>query len=375
MTEELTKRQRDTLARMIPAFDKIDRLLLRLSLQGLQRMSTASAVELQALQQTAHNAALIHIERQLDVLATVIERYLNKDPLFMMNQYSGAINRIWLLNARARVEHAAGKSPAQMVEIIGEARRSYRELEEPLILQPLGASGWVSDTDFVGVTLYLASLANPGRIYQASNCKPTMYFGNNPRRLLRENISEHVPFRIHDLAHGAFQFTKAKCSRDGRLSLHRELQVAKAPYQGGQAYDPFRADTWLELVDRLREGSVHPVRGAEDQLFYVEPDRHGELVIDDKRAEARATLYDAAGSELNVVVPLRQENNFLIDNLEILFGSSLFPDGLFGRAWVAEGEARFFPYTALYHQSLRLMRGAHVSETHLSLESLKGAVR
>lgn len=398
---ELPKRERDKLARMEVAFEKIDKLLYRIGLQGLQRVSEASATELQALKQTAHNAALITVERQLDILATQVQRYLERDPLFRMSDYMATINRIWLLNQQARRMHSKGLSPAEMVDIIGETRRSYEEREEPLMLQPLGASGWVSDTDFVGVTIYFYADVEGAPIYQASNAKPTMYFGNDPRRLLHDQISDYVQFSIHDMAHGAFEFSRARISRDGRLSLHKDLQVKKAPYIGARAYKALACDDWQELVERIKNSEVNPVYSSGSSFVLISPAEMGPVFMDEKNARVWAEISDRRGATLQLEVPLRAENNFLIDNLEFILGAdqpskgkeqaskrgkrrkvadgaprqapaALKPNALFGKAWLGEGKLKFFPYTGVYNQAVVLNeRGKkRVNEIHLSLEDM-----
>ncbi len=389
MSEALNKRERDTLGRMSTALDSIDRLLVRLGLQGLQRMTATSVTELQALEQTAHNAALVNVERQLNLLQTYVQRYLDKDPLFNMGQYAGTINRLWLLNLAARRSFEQGQAPSAMIDVLGEARRSYTTVERPLMLQPLGASGWVSDTDFVGVTIYFFVDGMPGTIYQASNAKPTAYFGTDPRGLLRQSISDYVTFSIHDMAHSAFEFRNAKVSRDGRLSLHKDLYVKKAPYIGARAYGALACRTWIELSERLKAAEANPISGGGVTYVFIAPASLGDLSIDEKGARAHGEVFDARGAQLTLEVALRKENNFLIDNLELLFGaptnvpekgtargpkaSAPRPDAFFGTAWISGGQLKFFPYTAIYNQAVILNDHGkqRVNEIHLSLESLK----
>lgn len=379
---KLPKRTRDLLVRMDKAFVKIERLLFRLGQQGLQRMTASSVTELQALGQTAHNAGMVKAERELETLVTVVNRYLERDPLFSIDAYMAAINRIWLLNNQARKRRAQGILPVAMLDILGEARRKYVLRDEPLLLQPVGASGWVTDTDFVGITVYMYS-ANDGRIYQVTNAKPTMYFGNDPRSLMRNQISDYSAFTIYDLAHGAFAFKQAK-EADGRLSLHKDLELSKAPWFGSDAYAALAARDWVELVDRIRAGELHPVRGAESFLAYVEPTTYGPLVVDDKSQTASLELGDTRGAKMRLEVMLRPENNFLIDNLEFLQPAAsdskklqgqkemLVPNGLFGRARISGGALKFFPLTAIYHSpiTLKTRQTLQVHELHLSLEAL-----
>jgi hypothetical protein len=395
----LSKAERAKLDRMGEAFGKIDRLLFRLAQQGLQRMSPSSQDELKALEQIAHNAALVSIERQIETLATHIERYLDKDPLFSIADYMATLNRIWLLCHMARKRHAAGETPDQMTDVIGEMRRSYADVLLPIIVQPLGASGWVTDTDFVGISIYFAVKDRPGVIYQASNCKPCAYFGRDPKRLLHDMISENVSFSIFDMAHGAYELFRAKLSSDGRLSLHKDLVVTKAPYLGARAYESIAVRSWSELVDRIRQSELHPVGGSEATLAYVEPALYGDLVFDEKNARMTLEVADERAAIMLIEVPLREENNSLVDNLEYVFGKKtvkntaadtpaprrrvakkganagggvkLAPHGLFGRAWVSEGRVKFFPFTALYNSAVVYKHDRRVNEVHLSLENLE----
>ena len=381
--QDLDKRARDKLDRMAAAMDRVERLLRRLGLQGLQRMTASSRTELLALEQTAHNAGLVKIEREIDRLSTYVQRYLDRDPLFRMDEYVASVNRIWLLNRRARVVVAAGGHPKEMTDELGEARRSYELDPEPMLLQPLGAYGWVSDTDFVGITVLFYRDGDDARLFQASAARPTAYFGTDPRRLMSGAISDYVQYSIHDMAHGAFEFRNAKVSRDGRLSLHKDLVVQAAPYIGARAYKALTSRDWVELLERLRGGNLHPVSARTEVYAFVEPARVGAVHLDDKNAVARLPLYDHRGGVMHGHVPLRAENNFLVDNLIALFGKDarrpgkLRPDALFGRAWVEGGQLRFFPYTAVFQQPIVLGsrdNRKRVNELHLSLEAVKDAV-
>lgn len=372
--EGLPKRERDKLERMRVATDLVDERLFKLGLQGLQRMTRSSVVELEALGQSAHNGALIKVERQLSVLGTMVERYVDRDPLFSMSEYVATLNRIWLLVGAARQRLELGQSPAEMIDVVGEARRTYTT-RESLSIQPIGAWGWASDTGYIGVTIYFVVAEEPGTVVQATNAKPSDYFGTDPRSLLNMPVSDTLRQSIHDFAHGSFVLDNAKLSADGRLSLHRGLQVFDAPYAGARAYGPFAADTWRELVDRLRDNTLSPLSGGGSMMAYVEPAGFGPLVIDDKRSIASVVLTDALGESLRIEVELRAENNALIDNLEVLLGGGVpLPDGLFGRVSVRGGQLVLFPFTALFDKGVKLEgRGGRgkVHQWHLSLERVR----
>ena len=248
------KRVLDQLERMDAAFDAVDALLRRLAAQGLQRASSASAAELQAVSTTAHNAGLITIERKLATLATAVERYLKHDPLFSTRGYADLVNEIWLLNRAARRQRAEGALPEDMLDLIGQARRTYTEVDAPLSVQCVAASAWASDSGFIGVTLTLFS-PDHHELLEISAARPVMYFGDDPRRLWRMPVHDALEQRCADLAHGAWRLGDAKLSADGRLSLHGGLRVEKAPFRGAEALNRLRTSDFSALVQTLRRAS------------------------------------------------------------------------------------------------------------------------
>lgn len=366
--EGLGKRDRELLERMGGALDRLDDLLYKLGRQGLQRMTSSSAVELQGVSQTAHAAGLIRIERELEALGTYVARYLGRDPLFRMADYVGALNRIWLLVRATRKRFDAGESPEQLVDLIGEARRRYEVVDAPLPVQPVAASGWVTETDFVGITIYLH---HAGELLQASLVRPVMAFGNDPRRLLFQPVSEYLTVSMLDLAHRPFTLHAAKRSHDGRLSLHRDLTLSPAPDLGAAAFAPWFARDWVGVLDRLRDTEVSPIGGAGGAMVYVEPAGWGSWTLDDKRSRARLALHDGSGGTLWAQVRLSPENNLLVDNLAALHNDSrIRPRGLFGRAYVADGELRLQPFTGVWERplTLKLRTERQVHQLHLTLE-------
>ncbi len=372
---EQPKRIVDQLGRMAAAFDAIDGLLHRLGLQGLQRMSRASVDELGALAQTAHNAGLITIERELNRLTTLVERALGRDPLFDMHDWQATVSRIWLLTRRSRRRFEGGALPEQMRGLIGVARRSYELLDEALELQALGADGWVSDTGFVGVTVYY--VAEDGALYQVVSARPTLHFGSDPTRLLRWPAHDALEQSLGEMSHGAWRFDGAKVSADRRLSIHKDLRLHPAPYVGGRAYAAVHAPDWRTALDRLRRTAP-----GESTWVYIEPATVSVVETDHTRGRARAVATDAHGARLHIEAPLRREKNLLVDNLERMYGphrEGAAPrcDGLFGRLDVGDDGLRLSPITGVWVQPLRLARRGRPAHhtAHLSLESLHGARR
>ncbi len=372
----------DKLERLDRALDAIDALLGRLARQGLQRTSGSSAAELQALAQTAHNAGLVRAERQLEALSTHVTRYLERDPLFSVADYARATNQVWLLAHATRRRRAQGTAPAEMLDLLGEARRTYVAVDGPLDLQPLGAWGWHADTGYVGITIALWSTDEPQPL-MVTNARPAMHFGTDPAILLRMPLSPTIGLSVRDLSHGAWRFEGARRSRDGRLSIHQKLEVSEGLYAGARAYESVAVDDWRTLCARLRQRDLAPVRPSTEAplLVYLRPAFADLFVPDPKRARATCTLVDARGMPLRLDVPLRAENNLLVDNLERLYGAGVrpatAPEGLFGRVSVVDGALAFTPYSALFPGGITLRKGGlrRVYSVHLSLESLEGAGR
>ena len=373
----LNKRDRDTLTRMGEAFDRIDDTLRGLTLQGLQRTSTTTSDELQALGQLAHHAGLIHVERSLAVLVTLLGRYRGRDPVFRSSEWLSGVNRAWMHNTRARTAWTKAVHPDELLPVIGRARRKYEDVDQPLEVQAVGAAGWVTDSDFVGVSVSLFDVGD-GRMYQASIARPAMYFGTDPRRLLRQDLSDHHVLRFQDLAHGAWVLRGAKVSDDGRLSLHQNLTFEMAAWRGAQAYSSLHCVDWISVMDRVRAHGLDPLRGNGPTLVYVEPSQVSRLRVEHKRSVATARMSDASGAVMSLRVPLKSENNTLVDNLEYLSAHRDWqPDGWFGAVYVAGGQLCFAPRTALYHQGvlLPIPQVQRVNEVHLSLEYLPKAKR
>lgn len=375
-----TRREQDAYDRMGRALDRVDATVAQLLHQGLQRVTRSSAEELSALAQTAHTAGMIRIERELEALATHVGRYLDADPLFRTGAFLGALNRVWLLAGAARRRWERGEGPGEMVDLLGEARRRYEPVDGSLDVQPVAASGWVTDTGFVGITVHLVARMpdDSERMLQASSVRPTMAFGNDPRTLLHQPVSQGSWLTVFEVAHTPRTLRGARISRDGRLGMGGDLDSSPAADRGAGAFSSLHAGSWAELVDRLRGQALDALGRGGGVLCYVEPARWGDLVLDDKHARARMALHDRQGAALWLQVRLAPQNNLLVDNLGLLQGRGLpTPKGLVGFADAAGGELRLSPITAVYEAPLTIRsRGQHRTHlVHLGLVPLEGAKR
>lgn len=354
--------------RLQEALELTETALLRLGRQGLTRLSRSSVTELQALVQAAHNGRLVKLERTLEQLATTVEHYLDRDPNFRPERYVERLNRAWLLLEVGQRVLATGHNPSDHPAHLGEPRRTYVEQADPLVVQALGASGWVTDSGFVGITVHLKG---PDRIYQLANARPVDWFGNEPVRLLRQPLSDALDLAIQDLAHGAFRLHHARVSWDGRISASGDLFVEPAAWSSA-AYAGCAADSFAEAA-ALLSGGMSPLEGAPSRLVLITCHRWEPVRVDPKAGLASLVMRDPAGVALSLEVPLRPENNLLIDNLELLSKRpALRPEALFGRLRVAGG-LRFEPMTAVYAAPIKVnsrRQSLEVNEVHLNLEPL-----
>ena len=82
------------------------------------------------------------------------------------------------------------------------------------------------NTTYQIVTIYMAVRDKPGTIYQVSNAKPTMYFGNDPRQLLGEVLlAAIVGAHGVDIAHRPALLARAIV---GPQHQQRVVQLASA---------------------------------------------------------------------------------------------------------------------------------------------------
>jgi hypothetical protein len=370
--DDLPMRTRDLMERQRDARRRVGDLLLTLGRQGLQRLSKSSEEEIRAVATTAHNARLVRVSRGLEALATVASRYLDRDPLFRTGGWVSRINQLWLLHREVGRRLDAGSLPEELEDLVGVPRRTFTPVDGLVEVHCLGASAWVTDSDYVGVSLYLYAPAS-GRMLQAAAARPTMYFGTDPGRLWTQPISDSLALTVQELAHGAWALDHVRISHDGRVSLHAELGATPAPEVGSQAYAAVSVPDALAAVDRVAAAELDPLAQEGPVLVCIEPGSWGRLEIDDKHARAVLALRDLRGAPIEVHVPLREENNLWVDNLSTLTGTVLRPDALFGRVSVVGGALRLEPWTALYHEPVTLQvrrQRLQVHQVHLSVESL-----
>ena len=360
----MDKRTADTLERMRAATVQLDRLQLELARQGLQRLTRASLPELEAAAQVAHHARLTTLQRELLSLRTETERFLDRDPLFRTDAWIDRVGRLSLRVDALRTRLDQGALPDALVDLVGTPRRTYVAVDDALEIHPLGMSGWVTDSDFVGVTTTFYSPTTE-QLVMASVTRPTHYFGTDPARLAWQSVSDSITRSMRELAHGAWRVEGARVSHDGRLSLAGEAYVMPVASTGARALDPIRCDDALEVLQRLGDGRIDPLAPRTPPWVYLELAHYGRCTFDDTHGTATVLARDRRGLPLRLRVRLAPHEQLLGRNLERLADPRSRPDGLVARAFADRDHLDLAPITAVYHQPVTQRVGRRTLQSHM----------
>jgi hypothetical protein len=361
---------------MDEAAARVQLLLVELARNGLQRVTAGTTTELDAASQWAHHAKLTKVERELVALRTHVERYLARDPLFSTDALVDRMDRLaWRLGAvRARL--AAGEEPESFEALIGVPRRTYEPVDEALLMVPLAMRAWCSDTDFMGVTTTFWAPQRSQQV-EAGLARPMAYFGTDPRRLAWQLVNDSMGITMQELSHGAWKVEGIRLARDGRVSLTQDAYAQPAAFPLVDALAPIACSDALAILERLQPDVLAPLDGGLGQWVYLELASFGPRHIDDTHAVARCALTDQRGCTVQAVVPLKPENELLIENLAHLRMAESRPDGLIAWARVSGDALTLLPATAVFHDAVDFVqrrRTMSVQLVHLSVEPL-GMVR
>ncbi len=363
------------LERIGAALDRVDELLFRVAEHGLERVTTATLRDFQAVSQTAHHARLPLIERELEAMTSQLRRYLDRDPSFVPWGFVSSANRVWMRVAQTRLALPAAATVLDLEPITGVPRRRYDDVRGERDVVCVGAAGWVTDSGYVGVTAHLFDRTDQ-RFVEAAMVRPDRMFGPVPSRLLRQPLHDDALLTMQEFCHGAWTLSGVRRSDDGRLSLHRHLQVSPAPHPGRASLDPLSVPDAAAILDRLASRAQDPIGGLGELLVLVEPVSVGRVALDDTHARASVRIRDVHGAGFRVSMPLRPQHDILLDNLKLLGTAEWSPDGLVGMASVSRGSLRFRPMTAVYERPVSL--GRRIASTHLvhlTVEPLERARR
>jgi hypothetical protein len=347
--------------------ERVERLLRRVAQAGIRHLSRPVSRELVAFERSAHAAGLVHLERELGALGAEVERCLDRSHQFRASSLVDRLVRLHRRAADARQALAQPPSPADDT-LLGVARRRYEPVAGTLVAQAVAATGFVSDAGFVGVTVTLVT--EGGDELLATVVRPSDAFGDDPRRLWYQPVSQVTLVTLAELAHGAWRLDDVRRSSDGRLSLHAGLVAMPVPPTPRQALAPYLVPGWREATDRL----AAELDDAAGVRVCVEGLRPGPCAIDETRGTATVDFTDARGATARMVVPMLPRHDVLLDNLARLRAAP--PGALLGVLQAGAAGLRFEPLTAWFDAPVRVQhaRVGAVQQVHLALEPLQGAV-
>jgi hypothetical protein len=347
--------------------ERVERLLRRVAQAGIRHLSRPVSRELVAFERSAHAAGLVHLERELGALGAEVERCLDRSHQFRASSLVDRLVRLHRRAADARQALAQPPSPADDT-LLGVARRRYEPVAGTLVAQAVAATGFVSDAGFVGVTVTLVT--EGGDELLATVVRPSDAFGDDPRRLWYQPVSQVTLVTLAELAHGAWRLDDVRRSSDGRLSLHAGLVAMPVPPTPRQALAPYLVPGWREATDRL----AAELDDAAGVRVCVEGLRPGPCAVDETRGTATVDFTDARGATARMVVPMLPRHDVLLDNLARLRAAP--PGALLGVLQAGAAGLRFEPLTAWFDAPVRVQhaRVGAVQQVHLALEPLQGAV-
>ncbi|MEO0600897.1 MAG: hypothetical protein AAF211_05645, partial [Myxococcota bacterium] len=207
-----THAERDPrLDKVQPALDQVGQLLRRLAEQGWQRATSLTLREVGTAAQVAHHARLVNLERELGRLETLLQRYLDRDPSFSPTSLLQSFNRLWLLDQATRGVLQEAVSVSDLEVVAGTPRRTYVPQNGMLDVVVLGARGWVTDSGFVGVTAHLWQ-RDADRFLEATMARPERMMGPDPKRLLRQPLSDATLLTMQEFCHGAWTLDDVRLS-------------------------------------------------------------------------------------------------------------------------------------------------------------------
>ncbi|TXT62052.1 MAG: hypothetical protein BAJALOKI1v1_1040008 [Promethearchaeota archaeon] len=365
---------------------EINKAIISLTLQGLQRLSHSTLEWLNDLIIKTQIAKLANINKELKKLVELIKQYLDKSVLFDMGEYKYRMNQLtnFYLLAKRLIRGETIVYPGITPDIIiGKFRSSYIPHED-VHAQCIGMSGWLSrDDQFVGCTGYYLNLKS-NKLFSISNVLPTMYFGRNPKKLYNQPLKT-INLAMSQLAHGAFTFLNVKFNDKGNLSLHNELKIFPSPSKDifrGEQFKEFKIHDWIVLIDKICTFEATPIRLPYSlaNYFILEPKHWGKFEFDAIQQEYKAYLIDQENNVALLRVQNVPHNKLIIENLQSIYkNESMMPNALLGSIYVKDGYLTINPVTLLWYQGIKLRESTSiyrsekdfVSEFHLNLENAR----
>ncbi|MHA1339053.1 MAG: SWIM zinc finger family protein [Promethearchaeota archaeon] len=360
--------------RVEDALEDVENFLITLHTQGLQRLSSITLEWANQLFIKTQIAKLANINKQLKIISELINKYLNRSPLFEIAEYKAVINNLtnYYLLTKNLLEGKKINHPDVNPEvIIGKFRSEYIEHGD-IAAQCLGMKGWISkDEKFIGISGYFLNLKKLS-LFSITQALPTYYFGDNPSSIYHNTIKS-IDESMADLAHGAFYFSNVKFNDKGNLSLHKELEIKKIRLRllkDLEEFHKFRINNWLDLINILCNREIHPIpMPYELNNYYVlEPASWGKFEFDPIGQEYKSIIADANQKTIVLRVENKPFNRKIIKNLQLIYkNKDLIPNALFGIISVKDSLISVWPISLFYYQGIGYKKRSYYSQTEIKL--------
>ena len=368
---------------VLPILKEIRTYLHQLLLLGLQRTSNINVDYLANLIIKAHLAKLANIERQLQSLQETIHAFLLKEDL-PLQEFLLKVTRMY--NYLELTDHLLKKKKHSYllpIDIIGTLRSDYIPVPD-FEAFCIGANGWVTDSGFIGATLYyITSFQNLNNksmlntqdapisthktlhssisesnssIITVSNVRPLQYVHSiNPSSIF--NLYTPTGLSLADIAYNKIILKNPKINHKNQLSLNQDLLII--------ATDPVKSDhplirslvytDWLDIVEELRSSAIVPIElSSSDKYVILEPKSYGSFVFNAITGSWIADVVDQTDHRISIYLQDKEVNYHSINNLQTLFDNNKLPNAVFGKIDLVNGRICVYPYTLYYYQGYKL---------------------
>ena len=380
------------------ALDKIRNWFNRLFLHGVQRVSKDNVEELQALSITAHSVKVARLERDIQSMKKIFELYLKKDPTFSFTRLTSTLARISLANKTIR-DYKEGKDlPVKLIKLLTGVKQEKEEFNL-IIAQTLGTSGWMTDSGYVGVTVYLYDLTNK-RIITATNARPltSLQYVNKRRSrygyrssysssrsrlnselkniMLIYDLETNSNIKMKEFRQAAFHIQNGKITPEypAKLSLGKYLRVSRyksIPWTSTK-FDNIKFDDWKQVHSDIQkiesEGST-----LFPQLFGLfKIKAFSKLEFDEVEKMYSFNVYDKNYDVMRVTIPDKGRNEYAINTFKNLFESKSFPPLIFGQAKISsDGNLSLWPISGIWPKGLMLDNFAVIQSCDFTMNKAK----
>jgi hypothetical protein len=266
--------------------------------QGVSRAAQALYEELQTLAVSAHGVDLPRLERQLNALA---------DEVRLLRARDAQADTRNLLRAAATVEALRTALAHPTPALVGVHRSRYDPVGR-LELLGLGAGRWRTRSGYHGVTAYFWDIG--GRQWATwTEARPlTAPGGFDPAARFRDQGPWLGCPSVAQTSGSRVRLTGAWRNGEGRLSGREGIQ-AVVPGAADPAQGPPPLDDWAQVAEQARRCFRPGLRDADarEALVLLAPARWEAADFDEVRQELTRVIRDAAGRELALWVPYREE--------------------------------------------------------------------